>query len=171
MEDRKFKASKHRSRHPGRPRATLDLPLRVLHHFPELLSRPSSMYRLLPALLRRQRFRTIAFARSEEKPRVTTRYQKTGQPFHRVHFRPDSDQWADLRATARSCGLSMCHFVALMLELDRTTPPARKKGGVPQVDERYVHVEWVSYRTGFLHRLTKFRRKARPPGYDAKPMK
>ena len=82
----------------------------------------------------------------QRPPRISTRYQSENLSLQRRHFRAVGQEWAWVRCLARSCGVSICYFVIIMIRLELSEAPANESGGALLVPNRVRHLEWVNPR-------------------------
>lgn len=96
----------------------------------------------------------------QRPPRISTRYQSENLSLQRRHFRAVGQEWAWVRCLARSCGVSICYFVIIMIRLELSEAPANESGGALLVPNRVRHLEWVNLKSGRLNRIGSFRHNA-----------
>ena len=147
---------------PKLARATLLIPLALEPHMNALYRRYGGLRGLLGVLLRR-------YGRVAEKlirqhpPRISTRYQSENLKLQRRHFRAVGQEWAWVRCLARSCGVSICYFVVVLIELELSGDVDDTSGGALPIHNRVRHLDWVNLKSGRLYRIGSFRNNADLP--------
>ena len=159
---------KNCSTRPRECRATLLIPDYLDRPTRELCRQYGGLRGLLGVLLKKYAAtgRRICCQR---ETRIATLYQSQNLNLRRRHFRARGEQWAAARAISRSCGVSTCYFLIVLIELELAGEPADPDmGGAPPVAFRVEHREWVNIGRRQLFRIGRFHHK---PGRRAKPAK
>ena len=159
---------KNCSTRPRECRATLLVPDHLDRPTRELCRRYGGLRGLLGVLLKKyaRAGRSLCCRR---ETRIATQYQSQNQNLRRRHFRARGEEWAAARSSARSCGVSTCYFLVVLIELELAgEAPDTNTGGAPSVAYRVEHREWVNIGRRQLFRLGRFHHK---PGRRVKPAK
>ncbi|TGL78164.1 DUF1564 family protein [Leptospira yasudae] len=117
INSRKFRHSKKLETSKGRFTADIYVPIELYSYALKRIRQNKNLATYLSNLLQNYKFEILKNQKPHKRERIS--YQSKSLGLMRISFRPNEQDWAELRTLGRYLGTSMCKAFVLLMDLEK----------------------------------------------------